>query len=79
MERRWNRFLPTAELSRLDGAAGKPVIVSADTFSVIKSAVDAWGPTDGCFDPTEANHCYAVIIDDNAALSEIGCLEELAA
>jgi len=27
----------------------------------------------------EANHCYAVIIDDNAALTEIGCLEELAA
>ena len=27
----------------------------------------------------EANRCYAVIIDDHAALTEIGCLEELAA
>ncbi|MEO8696889.1 MAG: FAD:protein FMN transferase [Acidimicrobiales bacterium] len=52
MERRWSRFLPTSELSRLNAAAGKPVIVSADTFSVIKSAVDAWNQTDGCFDPT---------------------------
>ena len=52
MERRWSRFLPTSELSRLNAAAGKPVIVSADTFSVIKSAVDAWEHTDGCFDPT---------------------------
>ena len=52
MERRWSRFLPTSELSRLNAAAGKPVIVSADTFSVIKSAVDAWKYTDGCFDPT---------------------------
>ena len=52
MERRWSRFLPTSELSRLNGAAGKSVIVSADTFSVITAAVDAWGQTDGCFDPT---------------------------
>ena len=52
MERRWSRFLPTSELSRLNAAAGKPVIVSADTFSVIKSAVGAWEHTDGCFDPT---------------------------
>ena len=52
MERRWSRFLPESELSRLNAAAGKPVIVSADTFSVIKSAVDAWEHTDGRFDPT---------------------------
>ena len=48
MERRWSRFLPTSELSRLNGAAGKPVVVSADTFSVIKSAVDAWEHTQMC-------------------------------
>lgn len=52
IERRWSRFLPTSELSRLNAAAGKPVVVSADTFSVIKSAVDAWEQTGGCFDPT---------------------------
>jgi thiamine biosynthesis lipoprotein len=52
MERRWSRFLPDSELSRLNAAAGKPVIVSADTFSVITSAVDAWQHTGGRFDPT---------------------------
>jgi FAD:protein FMN transferase len=52
MERRWSRFLPTSELSRLNAAAGKPVVVSADTFSVIESAVDAWKLTNGYFDPT---------------------------
>ena len=52
MERRWSRFLPTSELCRLNAAAGKPVIVSADTFSVITSAVEAWQHTNGCFDPT---------------------------
>jgi thiamine biosynthesis lipoprotein len=52
MERRWSRFLPESELSRLNAAAGKPVIVSADTFSVITSAVDAWEHSGGRFDPT---------------------------
>ena len=52
MERRWSRFLPNSELCRLNAAAGKPVIVSADTFSVITSAVEAWQHTNGCFDPT---------------------------
>ena len=27
----------------------------------------------------EDNRCYAVIVDDNDAIFEIGCLEELAA
>ena len=52
MERRWSRFLPSAELSRLNAAAGKSVIVSADTFSVIESAIEAWRRTNGFFDPT---------------------------
>ena len=68
MERRWNRFLPTSNLSRLNAAAGKTVMVSADMFSVITSAVEAGKHTDGCFDPT--------IHDARCA---IGYLEELAA
>ncbi|HUP75069.1 MAG TPA: FAD:protein FMN transferase [Acidimicrobiales bacterium] len=87
MERRWSRFLPTSELSRLNAAAGKPVIVSADTFSVITSAVDAWKQTLGggavCTSTRTKRRwmtaCYAVFIDDNAEISEVGCLEELAA
>jgi thiamine biosynthesis lipoprotein len=70
MERRWSRFLPTSELSRLNGAAGKPVIVSADTFSVITSAVDAWEQTDGCFDPTV--HDALCVTGYDRTFSEVG-------
>ncbi len=48
----WSRFLPTSELSRLNAAAGRPVVVSPDTFHVIKHAVDAWHWTDHRFDPS---------------------------
>jgi thiamine biosynthesis lipoprotein len=50
-------------LSRLNAAAGKTVSVSADTFSVIKSAVDAWKHTDGRFDPTIHDALCAVGYD----------------
>lgn len=53
LERRWSRFLPDSELSRLNGAtAGRPVLVSAETFAVVQLAVDAWRTTGGRFDPT---------------------------
>ena len=71
MERRWSRFLPDSELSRLNAAAGKPVIVSADTFSVIKSAVDAWEHTEGRFDPTV--HDALCSIGYDRTFAEIGC------
>jgi thiamine biosynthesis lipoprotein len=52
-ERRWSRFLPDSELSRLNAATGgRPVLVSAETFAVIQLAVDAWRTTAGRFDPT---------------------------
>lgn len=63
MERRWSRFLPDSELSRLNAAAGKPVILSADTFCVIKAAVDAWKHTEGRFDPTIHDALCAVGYD----------------
>jgi thiamine biosynthesis lipoprotein len=52
LERRWSRFLPDSEISRLNAAGGKPVLVSADTYRVIELAVQAWEATEGCFDPT---------------------------
>ena len=51
-ERRWSRFLVTSEITKLNTAKGKPVIVSADTFSVIEAAIEAWRQTKGLFDPT---------------------------
>lgn len=52
LERRWSRFLPTSELSRLNKHPGVPVIVSPETFDLVAVAVNAWKDTDGLFDPT---------------------------
>src|SRR5690242_3981796 len=52
LERRWSRFLPDSELSRLNRAAGHPVAVDEETFSLIALAVHAWRETGGRFDPT---------------------------
>ncbi len=51
-EARWSRFRPTSELCRINGAAGAPVVVSPDTFTLIERAVDAWRDTGGRYDPT---------------------------
>ena len=52
LEARWSRFLDTSEISALNRHAGRPVIVSADTFELVARAVRAWTATDGRFDPT---------------------------
>ena len=51
-EARWSRFIATSELSRLNAAAGSPVLLPADTFALVALAVSAWHQTDGWFDPT---------------------------
>lgn len=51
-EARWSRFLPDSEISRLNAAGGRPVIVSADTYALVAKAIDAWHLTGGAFDPT---------------------------
>jgi len=51
-EARWSRFLPNSEVSRLNAADGRPVVVSPDTFALIGKAIDAWYLTGGAFDPT---------------------------
>lgn len=52
LEARWSRFRPTSELCRLNDAAGRPVVVSAETFAVIDKAVKAWRATGERYDPT---------------------------
>jgi FAD:protein FMN transferase len=52
LEQRWSRFLPTSELSALNGAGGAPLTVSADTVELVTRLVQAWHLTDGAFDPT---------------------------
>ncbi len=52
LESRWSRFIPGSEVSRLVGAGGRPVAVSADTRLLVSLAVEAWHRTAGAFDPT---------------------------
>ncbi len=50
--RRWTRFDPDSEISRLNASRGRICIVSSDTFELITTAVDGWTLTQGRFDPT---------------------------
>ena len=50
LERRWSRFSPDSEVSRLvPGAAN---LVSDDTYALVECAVAGWRLTGGRFDPT---------------------------
>ena len=52
LERRWSRFRPTSELSRLNGHPGRPVVVSVETLLLVQRSIDGWTRTRGLFDPT---------------------------
>lgn len=52
LEQRWSRFLPDSEISVLNRAEGRPVIVSPETFAVVADAVAGARATEGRFDPT---------------------------
>jgi thiamine biosynthesis lipoprotein len=52
LETRWSRFRPDSELSRLNGAGGRPVSLPADTFALVEAAIAAWRLTGRRFDPT---------------------------
>ena len=52
LERRWSRFLPDSETSRLNAGAGTPQRVSAETALLVGLAREGWRRTGGRFDPT---------------------------
>jgi thiamine biosynthesis lipoprotein len=52
LERRWSRFRPDSEVSRLTASAGRPVPVSSDTLLLVGLAQRGWRRTDGRYDPT---------------------------
>ena len=52
LERRWSRFLPDSEISRLNAAAGSPLEVSDDTVALVTRAIEGWRFTGGSYDPT---------------------------
>lgn len=49
LEHRWSRFLPTSEISHLNRHAGDPVIVSDETFTLLRRASEARLLTGGRF------------------------------
>ncbi len=52
LERRWSRFLPASDISRLNAAAGGTVAVSPETYLLVSRSVEACRLTDGLYDPT---------------------------
>lgn len=52
LERRWSRFIPTSEVSRLNRADGLPTRVSSETRLLVERALDGYVVTEGRFDPT---------------------------
>jgi thiamine biosynthesis lipoprotein len=72
LERAWSRFLPDSDISRLNDAGGRPVVVSPATVALLRRAVLAWHLTDGHFDPTVEPALVAAGYDrDFAALSDV--------
>jgi thiamine biosynthesis lipoprotein len=72
LEGRWSRFLGTSEVSRLTAAAGRPVVVSADTLLLVRRAVEGWARTGGLFDPTVERGMVALGYDRDLALVRAG-------
>ena len=52
LERRWSRFLPASDVSRLNGAPGAFVMVSPDTLFLLATMKQAWRVSGGRYDPT---------------------------
>jgi thiamine biosynthesis lipoprotein len=52
LERRWSRFLPDSDISRLNHAAGSTVHIDPATVVLLRAMVDGWRATQGAFDPT---------------------------
>ena len=48
----WSRFLPDSDITRVNRAAGTPVLVRPETIGVVERALDGWRQTAGRFDMT---------------------------
>ena len=52
LERRWSRFLPASDLTRINDGAGHPVDVAPETLALVRTMREAWDLTQGRYDPT---------------------------
>ncbi|HZJ28012.1 MAG TPA: FAD:protein FMN transferase [Acidimicrobiia bacterium] len=72
LEARWSRFLPASEISALNRAGRRPVVVSSDTVRLVQHCVHAWRATRGLFDPTVHDAMVANGYDRDLAEIEPG-------
>lgn len=72
LERRWSRFRPNSEVSRINAANGRPVTVSTPTATLLALAVRGWATTDGAFDPTVHDAVVAAGYDRSFELLAAG-------
>jgi thiamine biosynthesis lipoprotein len=52
LERRWSRFLPSSDVSRLNTMPDAFAIVSSDTIDLLATMKQAWRVSNGRYDPT---------------------------
>jgi FAD:protein FMN transferase len=52
LERRWSRFLPESDVSRLNASPEAFMLVSPDTVRLLTAMKEAWLRTNGRYDPT---------------------------
>jgi thiamine biosynthesis lipoprotein len=52
LERRWSRFLPASDVSRLNSTPDAFVVVSPDTVDLLATMKHAWSLSGGRYDPT---------------------------
>ena len=66
-ERRWSRFIPSSELSRLAARRGRAVAVARETVALLRFAGAARSVTGGAFDPSVGMHAIgygpAAVVD----------------
>jgi len=72
LEERWSRFLPKSEISRLNRAGGRPVVVAPETFRLIEAAVEAWRWSGGRFDPTTPPTLAEICENDSPPSTSVG-------
>jgi thiamine biosynthesis lipoprotein len=52
LESRWSRFRPSSEIGVLNARAGRPVVVSEETLTLVRLALEGARRTGGRYDPT---------------------------
>ncbi len=73
LEQRWSRFVSGSDVSRLNSAAGRGLVVHRDTQVLVETAIAAWNLSSGAFDPTVHDAIVAAGYDrDFARLASDG-------